>query len=29
MVESAERFMEARNTYDAEKALSLLADGGS
>jgi hypothetical protein len=28
-VEIAERFMEARNAYDAEKAMSLLADDGA
>ena len=27
MVEIAERFMEARNAYDAETAMSLLSDG--
>jgi hypothetical protein len=29
MVEIAESFMEARNAYDAEKAMSLLADGAT
>ena len=27
MVETAESFMEARNAYDAETAISLLTDG--